>query len=113
MAAFIAAFSWQPLSGGAMIGAEVGRRISRFGERRVPKYGGISARLEKGMRLRNTGPRGSAEVNRRSAKAKRQRSDRDRPVEAGLADLYDGGGTVLSLLVAVGIARYLKSAMTP
>jgi hypothetical protein len=37
--AFIAAFSWQPLSGGVMIGAEVGRMTSRVGERRVPKYG--------------------------------------------------------------------------
>jgi hypothetical protein len=35
--AFIAAFSWQPLSGGVMIGAEVGRRVSRFGDSCVPK----------------------------------------------------------------------------
>jgi hypothetical protein len=57
MAAFIAAFSWQPLSGGAMIGAEVGRRISRFGERRVPKYGPLMACPGKGMRLRESGRR--------------------------------------------------------
>jgi len=37
-----AAFPWQPLSGGAMIGAGVGRMTSRFGERRVPKYGGLT-----------------------------------------------------------------------
>jgi len=41
--AFIASFCWQSLSGGVMIGAEVGRMTSRFGERRVPKYGGFSA----------------------------------------------------------------------
>jgi hypothetical protein len=41
--AFIAAFSWQPLSGGMMIGAELGRVTSRIGESRVPKYGGFSA----------------------------------------------------------------------
>ena len=35
--AFIAAFSWQPLSGGVMIGAEVGRMMSRVGESRVPR----------------------------------------------------------------------------
>jgi hypothetical protein len=34
----IAAVSWQPLSGGVMIGAEVGRRASRVGDSRVPKY---------------------------------------------------------------------------
>jgi hypothetical protein len=34
--AFIAAFCWQPLSGGVLIGAEVGRMTSR-----VPKYGRI------------------------------------------------------------------------
>jgi hypothetical protein len=44
--AFIAAFCWQPLSGGMMIGGEAGRMTSHFGERRVPKYGRISARLE-------------------------------------------------------------------
>jgi hypothetical protein len=36
-------FSWQPLSGGVMIGAEVGRMTSRFGECRVPKYGRLMA----------------------------------------------------------------------
>jgi hypothetical protein len=44
--AFIAAFSCRPLFGGVMIGAEVGRMTSRFGESRVPKYGGFSARLK-------------------------------------------------------------------
>jgi hypothetical protein len=37
--AFIVAFSWQPLSVGVMIGVEVGRMTSRFGDSRVPKYG--------------------------------------------------------------------------
>jgi hypothetical protein len=32
--AFIAAFCWQPLSGGVLIGAEVGRITSRFGDSR-------------------------------------------------------------------------------
>jgi hypothetical protein len=41
MDTFIAAFCWQPLSGGVMIGAEVGRMMSRFGEGRGPKYGGL------------------------------------------------------------------------
>jgi hypothetical protein len=45
--AFIAAFSWQPLSGGVMIAAEVGRITSRFGVSRVPKYGRFSKRPEK------------------------------------------------------------------
>jgi len=45
--AFIAAFCWQPLLGGVMIGAEVGRMTSRFGERGVPKYGRISIPAEK------------------------------------------------------------------
>jgi hypothetical protein len=36
---FIAAFTWQPLFGGVMIEADVGRMTSRFGESRVPKYG--------------------------------------------------------------------------
>jgi hypothetical protein len=35
--AFIAAFSWQPLSGGVMIAAEVGRITSGGGDSRVPK----------------------------------------------------------------------------
>jgi len=43
--AYVAAFCRQPLSGGVTIGAEVGRMTSRVGESRVPKYGGISARL--------------------------------------------------------------------
>jgi hypothetical protein len=34
--AFIAAFCWQTLLGGVMIGAEVGRMTSRVGESRVP-----------------------------------------------------------------------------
>jgi hypothetical protein len=49
MGAFIAAFSWQPLSGGVMIGAEAGRVTSRVGESRVPKYGGLMACARKGM----------------------------------------------------------------
>ncbi|HUE16067.1 MAG TPA: hypothetical protein VMR25_17990 [Planctomycetaceae bacterium] len=40
---FIAAIFWQPLSGGMMIGGEVGRMTSRFGESRDPKYGGLMA----------------------------------------------------------------------
>jgi len=47
--AFIAAFCWQPLSGGVMIGAEVGRMTSRFGKRRVPKYGRLMACPRKGL----------------------------------------------------------------
>lgn len=49
---FIAAFFWQPLSGGLMIGAEVGRMTSRVGESRDPKYGlffGISGDLPRAM----------------------------------------------------------------
>jgi hypothetical protein len=41
--AFLAAFSWQPLSGEVIIVVEAGRMTSRFGERRVPKYGRFSA----------------------------------------------------------------------
>jgi hypothetical protein len=41
--AFVAAFCWQLLSGGVMIAAEAGRMTSRFGERRVPKYGRLMA----------------------------------------------------------------------
>jgi hypothetical protein len=37
--AFIAAFSWQPLFGGLMIGAEVGRMTIRVGGSRVPENG--------------------------------------------------------------------------
>jgi hypothetical protein len=37
----IAAFSWRLPSGGVTIGAEVGRMMSRFGEGRGPKYGGL------------------------------------------------------------------------
>ena len=37
--AFIAAFSWQPLAGGVMIGAEVGRTKSRVDGGLAPKYG--------------------------------------------------------------------------
>jgi len=40
--AFLAAFRWQRLSGGVMIGAEVGRMTSRFGESRDPKYGRLA-----------------------------------------------------------------------
>jgi len=40
------ALSWQPLSGGVMIGAEAGRITSRFGESRVSKYGRFSTGLE-------------------------------------------------------------------
>ena len=36
-------FSWQPLSGGVMIGAEVGRMTSRVGESPAPKYGRLTA----------------------------------------------------------------------
>jgi hypothetical protein len=36
------------LSGGVLIGAEVGRMTSRFGDSRVPKYGGFSAFTYKG-----------------------------------------------------------------
>jgi hypothetical protein len=46
--AFIAAFIWQPLFGGVMIGAEVGRMTSRFGASRVPKYGRFMAIAENG-----------------------------------------------------------------
>jgi hypothetical protein len=46
--AFIAAFNWQPLSGGVMIGAAVGRMTSRFGESRGPKYGPLMALPENG-----------------------------------------------------------------
>jgi uncharacterized membrane protein len=35
--ALIAAVFWQPLSGGVMIRAELGRMTSRFGESRAPK----------------------------------------------------------------------------
>jgi hypothetical protein len=45
--ACVAAFSRRPLHGGVMIGAEVGRMTSRFGESRVPKYGGFSPFAEK------------------------------------------------------------------
>ncbi|HUE13890.1 MAG TPA: hypothetical protein VMR25_06990 [Planctomycetaceae bacterium] len=45
--AFIAAFSWRLLFGGVLIGAEVGRITSRFGDSRVPKYGGLMAFPEK------------------------------------------------------------------
>jgi hypothetical protein len=45
--AFIAAFSWQPLSGGVTIGAEVGRMTSRVGQSCVPKYGRFSPFTEK------------------------------------------------------------------
>jgi hypothetical protein len=45
--AFVAAFSWQPLSGGVMIGAEVGRMTSRAGESPAPKYGPLMALTEK------------------------------------------------------------------
>ena len=38
---FIVAICWQPLAGGVMIGAEVGRTTNRFGESRVPRYGGL------------------------------------------------------------------------
>jgi hypothetical protein len=41
--AIISAIFWQPLFGGVMIGAEVDRMTSRFGESRVPKYGGLMA----------------------------------------------------------------------
>jgi hypothetical protein len=46
--ACIVAFSRQPLFGGVMIGAEVGRMTSRFGESPAPKYGGLMAFPEKG-----------------------------------------------------------------
>jgi hypothetical protein len=36
-------FSWRLLFGGVMIGAELGRMTSRFGESRAPKYGPFSA----------------------------------------------------------------------
>ena len=36
---------WRPLSGGVVIGAEVGRMSSRDGESRVPKYGRFLPRL--------------------------------------------------------------------
>jgi hypothetical protein len=39
-----AAFTWRPLAGGVMIGAEVDRMTSRVGESRVPKYGGLMQR---------------------------------------------------------------------
>jgi hypothetical protein len=44
--AFIAAFPWQPLSGGVMIGVELGRMTTRFGESRVPNYGRFVAFTE-------------------------------------------------------------------
>jgi hypothetical protein len=44
--AFIAAFSWQPLSGGVMVRTEMGRMTSRFGESRVPKYGRLTGTAE-------------------------------------------------------------------
>jgi hypothetical protein len=46
--AFIAAFSWQPLFGGVMIAAELGRMTSRVGESRAPKYGGLMTIPENG-----------------------------------------------------------------
>jgi hypothetical protein len=51
----IAALSWQPLSGGVMIGPEMGRMTSRFGESCVSKYGGFSVRPRKRLRLRESG----------------------------------------------------------
>jgi hypothetical protein len=39
---FIAAFCWQPLLGGVMIGAEAGRMSSRVGASSAAKYGGFS-----------------------------------------------------------------------
>ena len=57
MGAFIAAFCWQPLSGGVLIGAEAGRMTSRVGESLAPKYGGFSACPRKGMRLWESGRR--------------------------------------------------------
>ncbi len=41
--AFIAVLCWQLLSGKVMIGAEVGRIRSRFGDSRVRKYGHLMA----------------------------------------------------------------------
>lgn len=52
--AFIAAFSWQPLSGGVMIGAEVGRMTSRVGESRAPKSGPLMASPEKARSFETT-----------------------------------------------------------
>jgi len=49
MDVFIAAFSWRPLSGRVMIGAEVGHTTSRIGESRAPKYGRFSACPRKGL----------------------------------------------------------------
>jgi hypothetical protein len=46
--AFLAPCSWQPLSGGVMIGAEVARMTSHVGGSRVPKYGGFLAVPKKG-----------------------------------------------------------------
>jgi hypothetical protein len=70
--AFIAEISWRPLFVGVMIGVEAGRMTSRFGESRVPKYGGFFGGPKKGVTLCKNGCGGSAEVNRPSAKAKRQ-----------------------------------------
>jgi hypothetical protein len=53
--AFIAAFSRQRLVGGVMIGAQVGRMTSRFGESRASKYGRLMACPGKRMRLRESG----------------------------------------------------------
>jgi len=47
--AFIAAFSWRPLSGGVTIAAELGRMTNGDGESRVPKYGRLMVRVEKRM----------------------------------------------------------------
>jgi hypothetical protein len=41
--AFIAAFSWQPVYGGVMIGAGVSGMTSRVDESRPPKYGRLTA----------------------------------------------------------------------
>jgi hypothetical protein len=54
---FIAAFTWQPLSGGVMIGAKVDRMTSRFGESRASIYGPLMGCPGKRLRLWESGRR--------------------------------------------------------
>jgi hypothetical protein len=53
--AFIAEISWRPLFVGVLIGGRWPAMTSRFGDSRVPKYGGFSACPGKGMRFREGG----------------------------------------------------------
>jgi hypothetical protein len=101
MGAFVASFAWQPLSGGVMIGAKVGRMTSRFSESRAPKSGRrkvcavdrIGSRFEVPRRLGVLAGAGKSLIDRSNACTFVIGSVQQRPTKIHLGNVGQSGSS--------------------